>query len=181
MKHQFLKSFLKGAPWLLRLVRRIKHPTSPVPLGVWLANSFFQRILRINGDVPWMVHYTSCVTKPENITIGANVWRSFAISGGCYIQAINGIEIGDDTIFAPGVKMISANHNPQDLHHWIQGEPIEIGRDCWIGANAVILPGVRLGCRCVVGAGAVVTRSFDACSIVAGVPAKKIATVDWDH
>jgi len=83
----------------------------------------------------------------------------------------NGIEIGDGTIFAPGVKIISANHDPQDLSQWKLDRPIKIGKNCWIGANAVILPGVELGDNVIVGAGAVVTNSFPDNVIVAGNPA----------
>jgi len=124
-----------------------------------------------------MVHYTSYVTGPERIQIGQDVWVSFAMSGGCYIQAINGIIIGNRTLFAPGVKFISANHNPDELSQPLVTDPIEIGDDCWIGANAVILPGVKLGDRCIVGAGAVVTKSFPAGSCIVGVPGKPITRI----
>lgn len=146
--------------------------TSPVPPGLWLANFFVQRILRVNGRIRWMVHFTSSVGG--DIQIGRNVWKSFAISGGCYIQGINGIRIGDDTLFAPGVKMISANHDVNNMEGWTKTGPIVIGKHCWIGANAVILPGVVLGDDVVVGAGAVVTKNVPDNTVVAGVPARSI-------
>ena len=117
-----------------------------------------------------MVNFTSRVSG--EITIGKNVWISFALSGGCYIQGGNGIVIGDDTIFAPGVKIISANHDPGNLRQWEKGGPVIIGKNCWIGANAVILPGVVLGDNVIVGAGAVVTKCFGSDLTVAGIPAK---------
>jgi acetyltransferase-like isoleucine patch superfamily enzyme len=150
--------------------------TTPVPLGLWLVNFFMQRIMLINAKAPCMVHFTSRVT--DRIIIGKNVWKSFALSGGCYIQGINGITIGDDTVFAPGVKIISANHDFCDLSRWKKTEQIRIGKRCWIGANAVILPGVQLGDDVIVGAGAVVTKSFPSCLIIAGVPAKVISNRD---
>ncbi|MHB1295973.1 MAG: acyltransferase [Anaerolineae bacterium] len=104
--------------------------------------------------------------------LGHDVWVSFAVSGGCYIQAGNGIEIGDHTIFAPNVCIVSANHDPCDHARWLSAEPVRIGRDCWIGANAVVLPGVTLGDGVVVGAGAVVTKSFPDRVIIGGVPAR---------
>lgn len=140
--------------------------------GLWLLNFVVQRIFGINGDSPWTVHYTSRVISPEQIRIGKDVWVSFAVSGNCYLQAGNGIIIGDETIFAPGVKIISANHDPRAQMRWIPSAPIEIGSECWIGANAVILPGVKLADGCVVGAGAVVTKSFPAHSTIVGVPAQ---------
>ena len=159
-------------PWLWP-VRFLNHFTNPIPAGIWLVNFFFQRVLDINNHVPWMVNFTSRVVG--NIRIGRNVWISFAISGGCYIQGWNGIEIGDDTIFAPGVKIISANHSKDDFSCCDAAPPICIGKRCWIGANAVILPSVNLGDECIVGAGSVVKDSFPNNSIIVGVPAKNIA------
>lgn len=161
-------------PNLCRLLKKVVAPTHPVPFGLWVLNFLVQRIFRINGKTPWMVHYTSIVIVPEKIRIGKNVWLYFAVSGGCYIQGGNGIKIGDDTILAPGVKIISANHDLQDYSQWVPDQPIDIGYKCWIGANAVLLPGIRLGDRCVVGAGSVVTKSFPDGSIVGGVPAKRL-------
>jgi carbonic anhydrase/acetyltransferase-like protein (isoleucine patch superfamily) len=154
----------------LRLLARY---TEPVPPGLWLLNVFCQRILGVNAEMPWMVNFTS--RARGKICIGRSVWQSFAVSGGCYIQGDNGIEIGDDTIFAPGVKIISANHSKSDFSVWDKCEPIRIGKRCWIGANAVILPSVVLGDDVVVGAGAVVTKNFPSNSTIAGVPARPSA------
>jgi carbonic anhydrase/acetyltransferase-like protein (isoleucine patch superfamily) len=62
-------------------------------------NTFCQRVLGINKEHRFMIHFTSRVVG--RVTIGRNVWLSFAISGGCYIQGLNGIEIGDDNDFCP--------------------------------------------------------------------------------
>jgi len=165
--------------WLRALIRPWKWPTfliwhyrKPVPPGLCLVNWIFQRIFGVNGHIPFMVHYTSRVVGVPKI--GRNVWISFAVSGGLYVQCNNGVEIGDDTIIAPGVKIISANHDLSGVDCWISGPPIRIGNLCWIAANAVILPGVTLGDGVVVGAGAVVTRSFPEGAVIAGVPAKMI-------
>lgn len=161
---------LKPLLWPIRLVAKFwKSPVSP---GLWFVNKFYQNVLDINNDIPWMVHFTSRVIG--NITIGEGVWLSFAVSGGCYIQGFNGVHIGDHTIFAPGVKLISANHDSDNLQSHEKSQPIRIGKNCWIGANAVILPGVQLGDNVIVAAGAVVTKSFSNNCIVAGVPAKEI-------
>lgn len=123
-----------------------------------------------------MVHFSSYVTG--EVEIGQRVWLAFALSGNCYIQGGNGVQIDDDTIFAPGVKVISANHDPEDLAKAIPAGPVRIGKRCWLGANAVILPGVSLGDDVIVGAGAVVTKSFPSGSVVAGVPARAIGRRD---
>ena len=72
------------------------------------------------------------------------------------------------------MKISLANDSRRDSSKWDPAEPIRIGRRCWIGTNVVILPGVQLGDDIVVGAGAVVTKSFPSGSVVAGVPAKPI-------
>lgn len=173
-----IKSFFKKyTPNLANLLIWIKYPTPKVEYKLQVVNFIFQRLFRINGRVPWMVHYTSSVTSAHNIIIGKDLWINFAVSGNCYIQGVNGVKIGDYTIFAPGVKIISANHDPLDLDRHVPERPIEIGHHCWIGANAVLLPGVRLGDHCIVGAGAVVTQSFPSGSVLVGVPAKCIKTI----
>lgn len=153
--------------WPQYILWRMAHP---LPAGLWILNWLVQRICGVNREYSWPIHFSSRVVG--NVTIGENVWISFAASGGCYIQGGIGIEIGDDTLFAPGVKIISANHSLNDIKKQEPGPPIIIGKRCWIAANAVILPGVELGDEVVVGAGAVVTRSFPDGAIVAGVPAK---------
>ncbi len=98
---------------------------------------------------------------------------------GCYIQAMNGIHVGRNLWVGPGVKIISANHDPCDYARHIKTNPIKIGDDCWLGSNCVILPGVELGDHTIVAAGAVVTKSFDEGDIMlAGVPAKIIKRLD---
>lgn len=152
----------------------IEYILSPAPWGLRILNFIVQKIFRLNKKSKFMVHFSSTVSG--NIIIGRDVARYFANCGGCYIQGINGIEIGDNTIFAPGVKMISANHDKNDLSkHDEKTGPIRIGNDCWIATNAVILPGVQLGNNVVVAAGAVVTKSFPSNVVIAGVPAKIIS------
>lgn len=121
--------------------------------------------------MPFMVHFTSRIVG--TVEVGDGVWESLALSGGCYVQGANGVEIGDGTLIAPGVKIISGNHDLES-GGWIAAPPIRIGKACWIGANAVILPGVVLGDGVVVGAGAVVTKSFPGGIHVVGVPAHPV-------
>jgi acetyltransferase-like isoleucine patch superfamily enzyme len=174
---KYLKAMLRYTP----LKGRLEEGLLSVHPGIIILNFIFQRIFRVNGDVPWPVNYTSRVTLPQNIKIGKGVALSFARSGGCYIQGNNGIEIGDNTIFAPGVKIISANHDVTNLDKHVYTNPIKIGNNCWIGANAVILPGVTLGNNVIVGAGSVVTKSFEEDGIIiAGNPARIIKRIKKD-
>ncbi|MDW1755875.1 acyltransferase [Vibrio sp. Vb2535] len=149
-----------------------------IGFGTVLVNVLFQRVLMINRSFPLMVNFTSRVTHSNNIEIikdrGFGLQNSFAVSGGCYIQAKNGIIIHSSTIFAPGVKIISANHDLNDKKEHISSKPIYIGKDVWIGTNAIILPGVNIGDGAIIGAGSVVTKDIPPYSVCAGVPAKII-------
>ena len=112
---------------------------------------FFQRILRINSHVPWPVHFSSIVTNPEKIE--RKYYRPYpGYMLGCYIQAVNGIEIGRNVRIGPGVKLISANHDYYNFDRHLKEKKLKIGDNCWIGADAVILPGVTIGENSVVGA-----------------------------
>jgi acetyltransferase-like isoleucine patch superfamily enzyme len=172
----------KKSPSLYRFLRRINHPTGTLPIGLCLLNFIAQRLIGINNGAPWMIHYTSVTIAPQNMKIGKNVEKSFALSNGCYFQAMNGIFIGDNTIIAPGVKIISANHNTDSPERArIKTRAIVIGENCWIGENAIILPGVQIGNNAVVGAGAVVTKDVPAFAIVAGNPARIIRFVKLEN
>ena len=89
------------------------------------------------------------------------------------------IEIGANCIMGPDVVIMAIFHNYSDptIPIRLQGageKPVKIGDDVWLGTRVIILPGINLGDHCVVGAGAVVTKSFPAFSVLAGVPAKVV-------
>lgn len=90
------------------------------------------------------------------------------------------ITIGNDCMMGPDVVMMAVSHeySRTDIPIKQQGpkeeQPIFIGDDCWIGTRVVIMPGVHLGKHCIVGSGAVVTKSFPDYSVIGGVPAKLI-------
>lgn len=90
------------------------------------------------------------------------------------------LKIGDNVMMGPEVMIFSRNHNIDrtDIPMIKQGDtpemPVTIGDDVWIGARAIILPGVTVGRGAVVGAGAVVTKDVPEYAVVGGVPAKVI-------
>ena len=91
------------------------------------------------------------------------------------------IEIGDNVFIGPSCGFYTANH-PLDYTNRNQGLekalPIKIGDNCWFGANVSVMPGVTIGAGCVIAAGAVVTKDMPANSLIAGVPAKVIKTIE---
>jgi acetyltransferase-like isoleucine patch superfamily enzyme len=139
---------------------------------------FKQKVLNLGGNrkAYWPVHWTSKVYDVENILVGIDAYPG--IMNGCYIQGRGGISIGDYTQIAPNVVIVSANHDIYDTRKDIF-QAIVIGKYCWIGAGAKIMPGVELGDWTIVGAGAVVTKSFPAgFCVIGGVPAAVIKELD---
>lgn len=159
------------------LIKKIIHRTPFLELFIYgwgigtrisifrvLINYVINFLFAQNFGCKYPVHFTSRVVCPKNLILkgnGRGTVSSITSSGGCYLQAGNGIIIGEGTIWAPNVVIISANHNMRKTDKsWNKSDPVIIGTDCWIGANSVILPGVKLGNNTIIGAGAVVTKSF---------------------
>ncbi len=107
-----------------------------------------------------------------------NIGERSHIDQFCVLYGQGGLEIGRFCAIASGVKIYSqSNQYKHDRDQRIIDQPIiykkvKIGDDVWIGANAVILPGVQIDDGAIVGAGAVVRKDIHRYAIVAGVPAK---------
>lgn len=101
---------------------------------------------------------------------------------GLHNTIIGPVDIGSHVNLAQGITVTALNHNFDDTEKRIDEQgvstnPVTIEDDVWVGANAVILPGVTIGNHCVVAAGAVVTKDVPPHSLVAGVPAKVIKQI----
>jgi len=98
------------------------------------------------------------------------------------LQAAGGIEMGDNVLLGPGVKIWTANHVFDDVDRPIiqQGfeyKKVEIGNNVWIGANAFIMPGAVIGEGCIISAGSVIGgKTIPPYKILAGNPARVIGT-----
>lgn len=144
----------------------------------YLLYFLFQRIFRINSQVPWPVHWTSVVAGHKNIVYKREI-TPLGYSPGSYIQATNGIVIGSNVIHAVGVTIITANHEINNFTKHTENKPVVIGNNCWLGANITILPEVELGDHTIVAAGSVITKSFlEGNCIIGGIPAKIIKKID---
>ncbi len=118
----------------------------------------------------------------DKLTIGHNV----AVNHYCFIGVRGEISIGNNVIFGPRVTVLSENHNFDRLDTPIkhQGETrytTVIEDDVWLGANAIVMPGVRIAMGTIVASGAVVTKDTEPQTIVAGVPAKLIKKRDSEN
>lgn len=106
-----------------------------------------------------------------NIRLGAGVFLNF----NCVILDVNPVVIGAGTQIGPGVQILTADH-PRDpalrAGLWESGRPVSIGTNVWIGAGALILPGVSVADDAIIGAGSVVTRDVPQGATVMGNPAR---------
>ena len=106
-----------------------------------------------------------------NIRLGRGVFLNF----NCCILDVVAVSIGDMTQIGPGVQILTADH-PRDSAERRRmlefGRPITIGANVWIGAGALILPGVTIGDDAIIGAGSVVTRDVPPGGTAVGNPAR---------
>lgn len=117
----------------------------------------------------WSAHRETLVTGWGPIRIGD---RCFINSGAIVFSACE-VTIGDDVALANEVYVMDSDS------HGVEGravreEPVRIGAGTWVGARAIILPGVTIGRRCLIAAGSVVSRDFGDDLLVAGNPAREI-------
>ena len=112
-----------------------------------------------------------------NIEVGDNVFMNF----NCCILDVSTVRIGSNVMFAPGVQVLTATH-PLEAKERNSGKefakPITIGDEVWIGGNAIICPGISIGNRAVIGAGAVVTRDIPDDVFAAGNPARVVKHIE---
>lgn len=110
-----------------------------------------------------------------NIELGERVFFNF----NCVVLDVCRVRIGDFTLFGPAVQIYTPMH-PFDAalrRREEYGKPVEIGSDVWVGGGAIILPGVRIGSRSVIGAGSVVTRDVPDDVFAAGNPCRVVRAI----
>ena len=130
------------------------------------------------GETAWMQPPFFC-DYGSNIELGERVFFNF----NCIVLDVCRVSIGDHTLFGPAVQILTPMHpmNAELRRKQEYGKPIEIGSDVWVGGGALILPGVRIGARSVVGAGSVVTRNIPEGVFAAGNPCRVIRELADDE
>jgi acetyltransferase-like isoleucine patch superfamily enzyme len=110
------------------------------------------------------------------LRLGVNVF----INHGCTLNDMGGIDIGDDTMLGPNVSLLTSGHPTPvaDRRLGITVAPIRLGANVWVGAGATVIGGVTIGDGSVVAAGAVVSRDVAPATLVAGVPARAVRTLN---
>ena len=161
----FDKKYLKG-----------RHFDNGISGWFWVCRSIlWQKIFGFNHQIPWPVSPFIVISNPNNIVFHVDNLDNFQQFGNYFQNLYGKITIGHGTYIAPNVGIITTNHDPKDLDCYLEPKDVVIGENCWIGMNSMLLPGVHLGNSVIVGAGSVVTKSFDADNIIiAGNPAKVI-------
>jgi len=126
------------------------------------------------GDSVWMQPPFYC-DYGSNIELGERVFFNF----NCIVLDVCKVTIGDFTLFGPAVQIYTPLHplNSELRRKQEYGKPVTIGSDVWVGGGAIILPGVHIGSRTVIGAGSVVTRDVPDEGFAAGNPCRVIRPI----
>lgn len=175
------RKFILACAWLTGIVPRpllrwsfLLIEPCPGTLAVFFRYLILKNLCKSVGDNVYVANYVE-IRFMQNLELGNNV----SVQRNCYLDAMGGINIGNDVSIAHQSSLVSFDHGWEDLDQPIRKNPyilnpITIKSDVWIGAGARILAGSQVASRCIVAAGAVVTKKtpFQPYSVIAGVPAK---------
>lgn len=177
-------TFLRGklAGYSLRLLLRLELESLlfglfgliPTTAGVFLRAGIAKLMFAQCDGICWIQPGVTLV-HTGRLAVG----KTLGINSGTYLNAIGGITLGDHVLIGSNVTISSGKHpidgrEPPIFTRPTVPLPIVIEDDVWIGAGAVIMPGVRLGRGSVIGANAVVTRDTAPYSVNVGVPAQAV-------
>ncbi len=132
-------------------------------------NAWWKARLQAMGDESTIYPFVM-IHEPEHVRIGARC----AIAEFVHIWGSGGITIGNDVLIASHAAITSVTHDPKArcFRETTVRKAVEIGDNVWIGAGAIILPGISIGMGSIIGAGAVVTKSVPPGTLIVGVPGK---------
>ena len=112
----------------------------------------------------------------QHVHFGNNIYANFNLT----LVDDTHIYVGDNTMFGPNVVVATAGHPllPELREQGFQyNAPVHIGRNCWIGAGAILLPGVTVGDNAVIGAGSIVTKDVPASVLAVGNPCRVLREI----
>ena len=163
MSRPYLQRFLWALGWTV--LNNIVMKVAPT----WFRLFFLRRIcvIQIGYDSNVAPH---CFINGSEIRIGNNT----VINRFCVLDGRATIKIGNDVNISQYVLIQTLSHDYDSQDFAVIEKPVYINDNVWIGARAIILPGVNIGEGAVVGAGAVVTKNVEAFTIVVGNPARVI-------
>lgn len=167
--------------WQHEVVQRIAdyNSTPETPEGLKNRDDILRKSLGTYGEGLYIIPPINANCGLVNVHVGKNVVINF----NCNFVDDGEIFIGDDCMIGPGVSIATAVHpiSPRLRRHKLQyNKAVRIGKNVWIGAGAIILPGVTIGDNAIVGAGSVVTKDVEANAIVVGSPAKMLRKITGD-
>jgi len=128
------------------------------------------RLFGMKYQDPVSVFPTVRIWNPEMITMGSHV----AIDDAVNLYSVDRITIGTKVAISREAFICTASHDVSHLNRPLKTAPVTIQDGVWIGARAIILPGITIGEGAIVAAGAVVTKDVPSFTIVAGNPAKVV-------
>lgn len=140
-----------------------------------LRRQLLMKLFGKGGDSVWMQPPFFC-DYGTNIELGERVFFNF----NCIVLDVCPVQIGSFTLFGPGVQILTPMHpfNAELRRRQEFGKPVSVGSDVWVGGGAMILPGVKIGSRAVIGAGSVVTRDIPDAVFAAGNPCRVIRRLE---
>jgi acetyltransferase-like isoleucine patch superfamily enzyme len=126
--------------------------------------------------------FLRCKTIPIEVGAGKNgslvLGERVFINTGATVVANHSIVVGDDCLIGDLVAIFDSDHHPVEPSRPIRIAPVRLGANVWVGRSATILPGVTIGDHAVIAAGSIVTGDVPARTLMAGVPARPIRTLD---
>jgi len=165
--------------FLIRLVAYITNEVISHTPSFTIRRLWYQKVLGIALGNHVGLHLGCYVWSygPRQIRrTGTRIGSFCRINRNCCLDVRGGLYVDDNVSISPGVVILTADHNFQDPQFPVETRPVTIHDHVWIGAGAMVMPGVTIGRGAVIAAGAVVTRDVAPLTIVGGVPARPLGT-----
>jgi acetyltransferase-like isoleucine patch superfamily enzyme len=167
-----------------------------VPYSLWATAKFRwagarSAIVTVDGRKPVLVTsgsitcgrlFLRCKTVPIEVGAGKSgslvLGKRVFINTGATVVATHSIVLGDDCLIGDFVAIFDTDHHQLEPSRPTRVAPVRLGANVWVGRSATILPGVTVGDHAVIAAGSVVTDNVAARTLVAGVPARPVRTLE---